>query len=212
VVSRVAYNVPTASYAVGGFKGCIQRSVQLVASSVAYPRSVQLVASKGCIQRSVQLVASRVAYNVLCSWWLQGLHTTFCAVGGLRVAYNVLCSWWLPRVAYNVLCSWWLQGLHTTFCAVGGFERCIQRSVQLVASKGCIQRSVQLVVSRVAYPRSVQLVALRVAYPRSVQLVALRVAYNVPTAFCAVGSFHDQAECERHVLKRLCVALLKACS
>ena len=174
MVSRVAYNVPTASYAVGGFKGCIQRSVQLVASSVAYPRSVQLVASKGCIQRSVQLVASRVAYNVLCSWWL--------------------------------------QGLHTTFCAVGGFERCIQRSVQLVASKGCIQRSVQLVVSRVAYPRSVQLVALRVAYPRSVQLVALRVAYNVPTAFCAVGSFHDQAECERHVLKRLCVALLKACS
>ena len=110
MVSRVAYNVPTASYAVGGFKGCIQRSVQLVASSVAYPRSVQLVASKGCIQRSVQLVVSRVAY------------------------------------------------------------------------------------------------------PRSVQLVALRVAYNVPTAFCAVGSFHDQAECERHVLKRLCVALLKACS
>ena len=74
----------------------------------------------------------------------------------------------------------------TASYAVGGFKGCIQRSVQLVASS--------------------------VAYPRSVQLVALRVAYNVPTAFCAVGSFHDQAECERHVLKRLCVALLKACS
>ena len=76
--------------------------VAVVSSSGSFKANIKLMAwrqttdvggLKGCIQCS---------NCVLCSWWLQGLHTTFCAVGGFERC--------IP-----------------TFCAVGGFKGCLQR-------------------------------------------------------------------------------------